>query len=86
VAGAQFRFDRRDLLAATVDSCRLLPAGVGDFLERSPITIGRGLVPAQRLPALHDHVNVLGIQFDAAAHPPVTSAAARVVPLPRKGS
>jgi hypothetical protein len=40
---------------------------LGDLFEREAVAVERGLLVAQRLPALDRHVRVLRIQFHAAA-------------------
>ena len=66
--GPDLSLDSRNLLAATCDSCRLL-AFSGEFLECAAVTINPGFFAAQGLPALHDHVHILGVQFDAVTDP-----------------
>jgi hypothetical protein len=60
-------FDFRNLPAATCDSCRLLPASRRDLIEGPTIAIELGFLSAQLLPPLHDYVNVLCVQLEAAA-------------------
>ena len=67
MAGPDLRFDSRDLPAAAGDSCGTLPPFRRDCFEGPPIAIERGLLVAQRLPALHCYVNVLRVQFNAQA-------------------
>ncbi len=67
VPGPQLGLDGCDLLLASVDSCRALPAFLGEFLERAPVAVESRLLAGQRLPALHDDINVLRVQFDADA-------------------
>src|SRR5260370_38952532 len=64
---AELEFHVRDLPVATSDSLRPLLAFRRDLLEGSPVALELGLIAAQRLPALHDHVDVLGIPFHTAA-------------------
>jgi hypothetical protein len=37
MSGQEFRFDGRDLPAAALDSCCLLPAGLSDLFEAAPV-------------------------------------------------
>ena len=67
MAGTERRFHLRDLPAAAGDSLLPLAAFRSHVLERPTVAIQRGRFPAQRLPALHDHINVLGIEFHAEA-------------------
>src|SRR5579862_85389 len=65
---ADLNLDLRNLLAATIDSRSLLAALLGDLLERPPIPIERRFLTGQLLPPLHDHIDILWIQFNAVAH------------------
>ena len=65
--GADLSLDRGDLAAATLDSRSLLLTFLSDLFERSPVALQRGFFAGQCLPALQDAVNVLRIQFNAAA-------------------
>jgi len=69
MAGENPSFDFRDLAAAAIDSRRLLPAFLSDLIERSSITIERGVLPRQQLPTLHYDVNVPRIKLHAVADP-----------------
>src|SRR5712692_3328131 len=42
----------------------------GDLIEGAAVAFKNGFLPAQRLPAFHGYVDVLGIELDRAAHPP----------------
>jgi len=67
VPGHDQRLYFRNLPAAAIDSCRgSQPVGL-DLLERPAISLESRLLPCQFLPALDDDVDVLGVQFDAAA-------------------
>ena len=57
------RFDGRDLLAAAVDSCGLLPAFSGDLVERAPVAIEYGLLARILLVPPTNDIGVAGIQF-----------------------
>jgi hypothetical protein len=59
MSGPNLGFDGRNLLAAPRYSCHLPFAG--DLLEGAAVTVEPGLFPTQGLPALHDHIDVLGI-------------------------
>src|SRR6516162_7301224 len=65
--GPDLGFDDRNLLAATRDSCHLPLAD--DLLECAAVTVELGFLTAERLPPLHDHVHILGVQLDAVADP-----------------
>jgi hypothetical protein len=67
MAGAELSLDVRNLPAEARDSCRALFAHLSDLLKRPTVAVKLGLFATQRLPALHDHVHVLRIQFHAAA-------------------
>jgi hypothetical protein len=53
VAGEKLRLDGRNLPAAALDSCWLLPPFSGNLLERSAVTVEVGGFAADGLPALH---------------------------------
>ena len=59
--GAELTLDVRDLLAAARDSRRPLPTFRGDLLERASVAVKLGLFARQRLPALHNDIDVLRI-------------------------
>jgi hypothetical protein len=67
MAGQKLRSDGRYLPAAARDSCRLLSSLVADLVKGPPVAIQRGFLPGQRLPALHDDVDVLRVQLEAKA-------------------
>ena len=67
IAGKNLSFDFRDLAAAALDSRKLLPAFRRDLIERSSITIERGMLPRQQLPALHYDVNIPRIKLHTIA-------------------
>jgi hypothetical protein len=67
VPGPEQRFDGGDLGTALVDSCCTLPAFLGDFLKRAAVAVEGGLLACQRLPALHDHIDIFRVQLDAHA-------------------
>ena len=67
MTGSDLRFDSRNLPAALRDSCRLLAPFARHLLERPSVAIEPGLLAAQPLPPLHNHVDVLRIQLHAAA-------------------
>jgi hypothetical protein len=58
---------------------------LGYFLEPAAVAIQDDRLIGHRVP-LANHVHVLGIEFEAIADALSSSAAASVVPLPRKGS
>jgi hypothetical protein len=64
--GPDLGFDDRNLLAASRDSYHL--PFVGDLSESPAVAIELGLLFAQSLPALHNHVHILGVQLEAEAN------------------
>ncbi len=70
MAASDLRFGFRDLLAAAFDSCSRLPPFFRDLVERAAIAIEQGLLPRILLPATHDYVDVLRIEFHPVADPP----------------
>src|SRR5260370_29346814 len=67
--GADLRFDGRDLAVTALDSRGLLLAFLGDLFERSAVALEGGFLAGQPLPALHNNVAVLCVEFDAVADP-----------------
>ncbi len=66
--GTDLNFDGRDLPAAASHSAGVLPFCC-NLLKLPAIAIELGFLSGQRLPPLHDHIDVFGIQFHAAADP-----------------
>src|ERR1019366_6590116 len=64
----------RDLAMAAIDSCRNPRTLFRDDGERSAVTFERGLVARVLLPAPHDTVGVLGIDFHEPGFPPASFA------------
>ena len=64
---AELEFHVRHLLAATSYSLRPLLAFRSDLFEGPVVAVQLGLVAAECLPALHDHINVFRVQFHSAA-------------------
>jgi hypothetical protein len=65
MASPDLKFRFRNFPAATLDSYgRVLPF-FRDLIERSPVAVERGLLRRVLLPAPHDHVDVLGVEFHA---------------------
>jgi hypothetical protein len=60
-------FDFRDLAVAASDSCLLLPSLLRDLVEPPAVTVKRGLLTGQLLPARDYDIDVLGIKLEAVA-------------------
>jgi hypothetical protein len=67
VGGEQFGFDLRDLAAAVLDSFCDSGPRFFDLLEGAAIAFERCLFTTQQMPALTDHVDVLGIKLQTVA-------------------
>src|SRR5260370_461714 len=84
--GTELEFHVRNLLAAACDSLSPLLAFRRDLLERAPIALEFGLLPD----SVCQRCTITSTYFGSSSIPQhtrsVSSAAANVVPLPRKGS
>ena len=86
MAGADLRLEYGNFLAAAGDSYCHLSAFVGDLFEGAPVAVQFGFLPES---VCHRWM-ITSTYFGSSSMPrqtrSVRSAAARVVPLPRKGS
>src|SRR5689334_13397801 len=62
-------FDFRDLAVASGDSCRLLPAFLGNLIERPAVALKHRLLAREPLPPHDRHVDVLCVNVDSVAEP-----------------
>lgn len=66
MARQNLRFDRDDLPAAALDSCRLLGTLFRNGFK-GPSIFERGLFAGQLLPALNHNVHILRVELDPVA-------------------
>jgi multidrug efflux system membrane fusion protein len=63
------RFDFRDFVPATSQSSRCSFSFLADLGECPAVPVQNSVLAADLLPALHDNIDVLGIELDAVADP-----------------